>query len=169
DATVEFTDGGPTGRTVILPMRAALPVLAKARSADDAHPSVSLLAAASLLGMRFVAAGKFEPGGGVWRPAGLDRDDADRLRRLARARAYDGLPGGGAEGVVLGVVEGGVAAMPRSSPVAAPRPARPGEPFARRLQALVTRHSGERSDLPQLVTLSLRVEADEEELVGGAC
>ena len=33
----------------------------------------------------------------------------------------------------------------------------------------MARHRGARSDLPQLVTLSLRVEADEEELVAGAC
>src|SRR5438128_5043580 len=61
EGTVEFTDDR---RTITLPIRAALPVLAKARNADDAHPSVVLLAAASLLGMRFVAAGKFEPGDG---------------------------------------------------------------------------------------------------------
>src|SRR6185295_15363044 len=55
---------------------------------------------------------------------------------------------------------------------AAPTPARPPVPdeaFARRLQELVARHRGGRSDLPQLVTLALRVEADEGELVAGAC
>jgi superfamily II DNA or RNA helicase len=167
DLSVEFTDDR---RTITLPIRAALPVLAKARTADDAHPSVSLLAAASLLGMRFVAAGKFAPGDGVWRPAGLDGDDTDRLRRLARARAYDGLSAEAAESVVRRVVEAVVDAMPRSTPADAPAPPRPmGEQFATRLQDLVTRHRGWRSDLPQLVTLSLRVEADEEELVGGAC
>jgi hypothetical protein len=55
---VEFTDGR---RTVELPIRAALPVLTRARSRDDLHPSVGLLAGAALLGMRFVAAGKFAP------------------------------------------------------------------------------------------------------------
>ena len=55
DGIVEFTDDR---RTITLPIRAALPVLAKARTADDAHPSVALLAAASLLGMRLVAAGR---------------------------------------------------------------------------------------------------------------
>jgi superfamily II DNA or RNA helicase len=71
--------------------------------------------------------------------------------------------------------------MPRSSPAAfssaswsrpRPAPARPrpaDDAFARRLQDLVARHRGDRSGLPQLVTLSLRVEADEEELVGGGC
>ena len=55
-----------TAATITLPIRAALPVLAKARTADDAHPSVALLAAASLLG------------------------DAVRRRRQVRARATAG-------------------------------------------------------------------------------
>ena len=78
DGVVEFTD---ERRTVTLPIRAALPVLAKARTQDDAHPSVALLAAASLLAMRFVAAGHFEPVAGSWRLAPLGPDDSDRLRR----------------------------------------------------------------------------------------
>ncbi|HEX4686553.1 MAG TPA: DEAD/DEAH box helicase [Nocardioides sp.] len=180
DGTVEFTDASPGSRTIILPIRAALPVLAKARTVEDAHPSVALLAAGSLLGMRLVAAGRFEPGDGVWQPAALDRDEADRLRRLAESRAYDGVPADAAESVVRRVVEAVVDAMPRSAPSPGSRrperlarPAAPpgghGDAFARRLQDLVARHRGERSDLPQLVTLSLRVEADEEELVAGAC
>jgi len=40
EGVVEFSD---ERRTVSLPMRAALPVLAKARSRDDLHPSVGLL------------------------------------------------------------------------------------------------------------------------------
>jgi superfamily II DNA or RNA helicase len=171
EGTVEFTDDR---RTITLPIRAALPVLAKARTADDAHPSVSLLAAASLLGMRLVAAGKFEPGDGVWRPRVLDPDDDDRLRRLAESRAYAGLSADAAETVVRRVVEAVVDTMPRSAP-AAVAPVAPAAPrfdraaFAQRLQEVVAHHRGDRSDLPQLVTLSLRVEADEEELVAGAC
>ncbi|MGC4109775.1 MAG: DEAD/DEAH box helicase [Nocardioides sp.] len=167
EATVEFTDAESGRRTIVLPMRSALPVLAKARTSDDAHPSVALLAAASLVGMRFVAAGKFAPGEGAWRPAGLDRDDDDRLRRLAESRAYDGLSVEAAESVVRRVVEAVVDTMPRTSPT--PVPPKAAAPFAQRLQDLVSRHGGERTDLPQLVTLSLRVEADEEELVAGAC
>jgi superfamily II DNA or RNA helicase len=179
DGTVEFTDATTGGRTILLPIRAALPVLAKARAVEDAHPSVSLLAAASLLAMRIVAAGRFEPVDGAWRPAPLDPGDADRLRRLAESRAYAGLSADAAEVVVRRVVEAVVDTMPR----AAPSTAAPGalgsqerqdrEVFARRLQDLVARHpqreDGESTDLPQLVTLSLRVEADEEELVAGAC
>jgi superfamily II DNA or RNA helicase len=165
DGIVEFTD---ERRTVTLPIRTALPVLAKARSDAEAHPSVALLAAASLLGMRFVAAGKFEPGERGWRLSALDDADVERLRRLAESRSYDGLSAGSAETVVRRVVDAVVDAMPRSTPGG--RAARPeAPPFSDRLQDLVARHRGERRDLPALVTLSLRVEADEEELVAGAC
>jgi superfamily II DNA or RNA helicase len=178
DGVVEFTDAGLGSRTITLPIRAALPVLAKARTDEAAHPSVTLLAAASLLAMRFVAAGKFEPGDGVWRLAPLDPDDTERLRRLAESRAYAGLPAADAEHVVRRLVDAVVDAMPRSAPAAPtprPQPAPPraprpeGDAFSRRLQALVARHRGEGAGLPQLVTLSLRVEAHEEELVAGSC
>ncbi|HET9840739.1 MAG TPA: DEAD/DEAH box helicase [Nocardioides sp.] len=176
DGIVEFTDAPPGGRTISLPIRAALPVLAKARSAADAHPSVALLAAASLLGMRFVAAGKFEPGDGAWRLAALDPGDSDRLRRLAESRTYAGLTADAAETVVRRVVDAVIDTMPRTPPPAAPRrpeatsvrPRPADADFSRRLQDLVVRHRSA-SDLPQLVTLSFRVEANEEELVAGAC
>ncbi|HEX3929843.1 MAG TPA: DEAD/DEAH box helicase [Nocardioides sp.] len=167
ESTVEFTDGVAGRRTITLPIRAALPVLAKARTSAEAHPSVALLAAASLVGMRFVAAGKFEPRDGSWRPAGLDPEDDDRLRRLAASRAYDGVSADLAETVVRRVVEAVVDTMPRTAP--APHQPQSAEPFASRLQGLVARHAQARTDLPQLVTLSLRVEADEGELVAGAC
>ena len=167
ESSVEFTDAVAGRRVVTLPIRAALPVLAKARVAEEAHPSVALLAAASLFGMRLVAAGKFAPGEGAWRPADLGRDDTDRLRLLASSRAYAGVPADAAEAVVRRVVEAVVDTMPRSTP--APVRARPTEQaFAGRLREVLARHSGQQDDLPQLVTLSLRVEADEEELVGGA-
>src|SRR5262245_14886294 len=177
DGTVEFTDASASGRTIVLPIRAALPVLAKARTAEDAHPSVALLAAASLLAMRLVAAGKFEPVDGSWRPTPLDPDDTDRLSRLAQSRAYDGLPAADAESVIRRVVDAVVDTMPRSSPASgAPRPTPPAprtrprdDAFSQRLQTLLAGHRGDAADLPQLVTLSLRVEADEEELVAGAC
>ncbi len=180
EGTVEFTDVSSAGRTITLPIRAALPVLAKARTAEGAHPSVALLAAASLLGMRFVAAGKFEPAEGRWRLSALDAGDTDRLRRLAESRAYDGLPADAAEIVVRRVVDAVVDAMPSAAPSSdgTRDRTRPGEPsraptvddaFSRRLQDLVARHRRGASELPQLVTLSLRVEADEEELVAGAC
>ncbi len=176
---VEFTDGSSGSRTITLPIRAALPVLAKARTVDDAHPSVALLAAAALLALRFVAAGKFEPADGSWRLTPLDADDTERLARLAESRAYVGLPTADAADVVRRLVDAVVDTMPRAAPTSPPvrppasRPAREApagdDAFGRRLQTLVARHRGERADLPQLVTLSLRVEADEEELVAGSC
>ena len=74
EGVVEFTDDR---RTVALPIRAALPVLTKAHTRDDLHPSVGLLSGAALLAMRLVAAGKFEPGAASpsWRIAALDADD----------------------------------------------------------------------------------------------
>src|SRR3954447_3844817 len=176
EARVEFTDTSTPSRCITLPIRAALPVLAKARSSEEAHPSVALLAAASLLAMRFVAAGRFEPGPGSWRVS-LQRDDVDTLQTLAASRSYAGMPADAAETVVRRLVDAVVDAMPRSAPSTASSRLTPSGPrgrprddaFTRRLQDLVTRHRQERSDLPQLVTLSLRVEADEEELVARAC
>jgi superfamily II DNA or RNA helicase len=174
---VEFTEDSPRGRTICLGIRAALPVLAKARAADDAHPSVRLLAAAALMGMRLVAAGRFEPADGVWRLAPLADDDADRLRRLGEARAYADLSPADAEHVVRHMVDAVVDAMPRLPPSPPPVPSLPAHrsgcapttvAFPDRLRHLVERHRDE-SLRPQLVTLSLRVEADEEELLGGAC
>ena len=66
EGVVEFSD---ERRTVALPIRAALPVLTRAHTRDDLHPSVALLSGAALLGMRLVAAGKFQPAGNArsWR------------------------------------------------------------------------------------------------------
>jgi superfamily II DNA or RNA helicase len=181
EGVVEFSD---ERRTVSLPIRAALPVLTKAHARADAHPSVGLLSGAALLGMRLVAAGKFEPArvGHSWRAGPLDAADADRVEMLARSRAYDGLAGADAEALVRQMLDAVSDAMPRSAPLATARrastPSAPGgrasgtergEEFEARLQARLARHlSTPDHDLPQLVTISLRVEADEEELVAGA-
>ncbi len=174
ESVVEFSDGR---RTVALPMRAALPVLTRARGRDDVHPSVGLLAGAVLLGLRLVAAGRFEPAPGEappsWRASALDGDDRDRVTRLAVAHGYDEIDAAAAEAVVRGVLDAVVDTMPRSAPPRPPPPpARAGRrnDFAERLQARIARHRGAaaRADLPQLVRISVRVEADEEELVAGA-
>ena len=65
DGVIEFTDDH---RSVALPVRSALPVLTKARSRDDLHPTVAQLSGAALLGLRLVAGGRFEPDGDRWRP-----------------------------------------------------------------------------------------------------
>ncbi|GAA1126311.1 DEAD/DEAH box helicase [Nocardioides aquiterrae] len=160
EGVVEFTD---PRRTVALPIRAALPVLAKARTRDDLHPTVGLLAGAALLGMRIVAAGKFAPAGDHWRAAGLDADDEDRIAMLAGDAET--------ERVVRDLIDAVADAMPRGAPTTTAavvrRPERPT--FEQRLQARLARHQRlDPRDLPQLVNLSLRVEADEEELVAGA-
>jgi len=178
--TVEFTDGG---RSVSLPVRAALPVLTKAQARDDAHPSVALLAAAAHLALRLVAAGKLEPGEGAW-VAALDEDDEERVRLLAQARAYDGLPTEAAEKLVHDVLHAVADALPSSAPLAAvpgrdrgrgsqrrPDPLRPpGRSFTDRIAARLAEHRdrGTAEEPAQLVRLSVRVEADEEELVAGS-
>ncbi|GAA1779760.1 DEAD/DEAH box helicase [Nocardioides hankookensis] len=169
EGVVEFTDDR---RTVALPIRAALPVLTKARNREDLHPSVGLLSGAALLGMRFVAAGKFAPQESTqgsppsWRVSGLDEDDEERIEMLARAQRED-------ERVVRELIDAVADAMPRQPPVEVPvrRPgptsSRPS--FEERLQARLAKHRRvDPTDLPQLVRLSIRVEADEEELVAGA-
>ncbi|HEU4812359.1 MAG TPA: DEAD/DEAH box helicase, partial [Nocardioides sp.] len=177
EGVVEFTD---ERRTVALPMRAALPVLTRAHARDDLHPSVGLLSGAALLGMRLVAAGKFEPSASArsWRVSPLDTDDRDRVLMLARSRAHDDLDAGAAEEVVRQVLDAVADAMPRTAPEATRRPGptqgrtssdSPTPGFAARLQERIERHrSAAPDDRPQLVRLSLRVEADEEELVAGA-
>ena len=205
DGEVEFTaaDGG---RRISLPLRAALPALARARSDAEAHPSVALIAGAALLGTRWVAAGKLAPGTGTetgtgsepgtesedpparWRLDGLDAADGESIRLLARSRAHDGLAVADAEQVVRAVVDAVADALPRAAPtggsarrargavrdpeavaVAVPET---GESFAARVRRRVAeRARAERvapSGLPELVRVSLRVEADEEELVYGA-
>ena len=160
EGVVEFTDAK---RTVHLPIRAALPVLAKARSREDLHPTVSLLSGAALLGMRIVAAGKFAPAGDHWRAAGLDAEDEYRIVMLGRDEDT--------QRTVRDLIDAVADAMPRGAPSTTATPVRRTErpTFEQRLQARLARHQRlDPRDLPQLVTVSLRVEADEEELVAGA-
>jgi superfamily II DNA or RNA helicase len=172
EGVVEFTDAR---RTVALPIRAALPVLTRARNRDDLHPSVGLLSGAALLAMRLVAAGKFAPSASTsgtgtpsWRISGLDEDDEERIEMLARAQRDD-------EQLVRDLIDAVADSMPRQPPAAAVevprrRASEPAGPsFEERLQARLAKHRRvDPADLPQLVSLSIRVEADEEELVAGA-
>jgi superfamily II DNA or RNA helicase len=166
EGVVEFRD---ERRTVALPIRAALPVLTKAHSRDDLHPSVGLLSGAALLGLRLVAAGQIEPAGSEpsWRMGPLDGADEDRVLRLAGARVHEGMDAEEAERVVRAMLDAVADAMPRAAPTTQQRQvARPG--FEGRLRQRLQRYAEPRPDLPQLVRISLRVEADEEELVAGA-
>ncbi len=200
EGVVEFTaDGG--GRTVELPVRAALPVLTRAHARDDLHPSVALLSGSALLGMRLVAAGKLRPDddGTCWRIATLGADDEDRVRQLAAARAHDDLDEDGARVVVRRLLDAVADSLPRSAPgpgarlTPSPRPTAGTAPAAeefqhrlqQRLEALRDRSRtgssrpgtdllraapdpAPRDDRPQLVRVSLRVEADEEDLSAGS-
>jgi len=161
EGVVEFTD---ERRTVALPIRAALPVLTKAHIRDDLHPSVRLLTSAALLGLRLVAAGRLEPAAGRvphWRVGPLGRDDEDRVRSLVGDGPDD-------EVTVRAMLDAIADAMPRAAPApdARRRPAPPASFHERLARRLAPRP--ETGDLPQLVRISLRVEADEEELVAGS-
>ncbi len=195
DSVIEFSDDQ---RTVPMPMRAALPVLTRAHARDDLHPSVRLLSGAALLGMRLVAAGKFAPHAeeSSWRITELDSADHDRVTMLARARAHGELDVAEAARIVHDVLDAVADTLPRSGPTTrssggsggawsggARRPPRPApragagagatggaDPaFAARLRARIEKHrTAPPDDRPQLVGISLRIEADEEELVAGA-
>jgi len=162
DSVVEFSDDR---RTVTLPMRAALPVLSKAHRRDDLPPGTALLSAATLLAMRLVAAGKLEPAETHWRIATLDASDQERVTQLASARAYDGVEPEQAARLIRQVLDAVADALPRG----APSPASAPEGFARSLHERLERHRlAPATARPHLVTISLRVEADEEELVAGS-
>ncbi len=177
EGSVEFTD---ERRTIVMPVRGALPVLGKVRDRDDLHPSVALLAGAALMGLQLVAAGRFapEPGGRHWQVAGLDADDERRIADLVRARAHDGFDTATAEGTVRAMLDAIADAVPRTSPGSSRHRARSATPppapvspddFSERLQQRIARiRSRGRDDRPHLVSVSFRVEADEEELVAGA-
>lgn len=134
DGQIEFTSADGV-RAIALPLRAALPVLSRARGDEQAHPSIGLLAGAVLLGSRFVAAGRLVPrvppadedptGGSVvdagpvlgrWTLAPGDDRDAESIRLLAEARRYDDLDVDAATRIVLGVIEAVADALPRAAP-----------------------------------------------------
>ncbi|GAB3198240.1 hypothetical protein GCM10027062_11950 [Nocardioides hungaricus] len=159
DGVVGFSD---ERRTVALLIRAALPVLTKAHALDDLHPSVRLLTSSALLGLRLVAAGRIESAGSHWRVGALNAEDEHRVTALVKDDPDD-------ETTVRAMLAAIAAAMPRAAPTAGAPPRRRGG--VRDLQARLARRLEPRpgaQDLPQLVRISLRVEADEEELVAGS-
>ncbi|TCJ30511.1 DEAD/DEAH box helicase [Nocardioides jejuensis] len=137
------------------------------------------------------------PEGPWWQPVELSPEETDRLVRLAASRAYDGMDAAAAEGLARRVIAAVVDAMPRSAPSGsaaslvagsdaggstgpglrpggARRSTRKGDPeaFQARLAERVARIRADGGPVPDarpnLVTLSLRVEAAEEELVAGS-
>ncbi|MXG88938.1 SNF2-related protein [Nocardioides flavescens] len=175
DAVVEFSDDR---RRVELPIRSALPVLTKALSRPDLHPSVGLLSGAALLGLRLVAAGRIAPRPATeeapasWRMGPLPDDDEERVRALAGSRTYDGVDAAQAEELVRRVLDAVADCVPRAAPTTSQ--AAPAEGFEQRLKGRLARYREQAAreererGLPQLVRISLRVEADEEELLAGA-
>lgn len=75
---------------VFLPVRAALPVLTRARAAAQAHRAASFWGAAAVLALQFAARGLLLPGltaddHDAWRAGPLRADDLERIRELAAA------------------------------------------------------------------------------------
>ncbi|MGD6750254.1 SNF2-related protein [Streptomyces sp. BH105] len=75
---------------VALPVRAALPVLTRARATADADPTAAFWGAAGLLALQLVARGLLLPGVSAeghdaWRAGPLRAADLDRVRELAAA------------------------------------------------------------------------------------
>jgi hypothetical protein len=151
-----------------LPVRAAMPVLNRAQRDAEAHPSVSLLSGAMLLATRFVAAGKLAPADGVWHPDRLDQRDRDAVVRLGAARAYDGVDAAAATALVEQALAAFTDSLPRAAPARTrvPRAAAPTASegsFAERIQQRVAERArrSRAEELPELVRISLRIEADE--------
>ncbi|MFL6155805.1 MAG: DEAD/DEAH box helicase [Marmoricola sp.] len=176
DSEVEFS--GPR-RTVRLPMRGAIPVLTRALRAEDAHESVTLLGAATMMAMKYVAAGRLQRSstGEAWNVGPLAVEDDDRLRELAAARAYDGLDPEDAEDIIRSLLDAIADTMTRQPSRAVGAGARPstspsgsGGDLARPSLAERLARQSQRSaedQLPSEVFVSLRIEAPEEQLEAG--
>ncbi|MFF1566264.1 SNF2-related protein [Streptomyces sp. NPDC058293] len=75
---------------VLLPVRAALPVLTRARATAQAHPTAVFWGAASVLALQFAARGLLLPGltptdHDAWRAGPLRAEDLERVGELAAA------------------------------------------------------------------------------------
>ncbi|MFT4264438.1 MAG: SNF2-related protein [Nocardioides sp.] len=189
DGSVTFSD---SRRSVSLPIVAAVPVLTKAIRTEAVHPSVGLLGFAALFGLRLVAEGKFEGasfgGEAGWAPVVVG-DDVERLRMQAESRVYLGVDEEEAERLTWAMVSATIDAMPAGSAQGAARRATSslagrsgpsgageggGQALAERLRARIAdrqraavsaRPPG--PDEPEEISISLRVEADEESLTEG--
>ena len=165
DSEVEFTGGpgDPRDRRVRLPMRGAIPVLSRALRAGDAHPSVGLLGGATVLALKLVAAGRIRvtESGDAWEAGPLTSDDADAVRRLAQARAFDGVDQEEAETRIRGLLDAVADTMTRTPARVQPQPGPARFVPARFVPA------ADDTDLPADVVVSLRVEAPAEQLADG--
>ena len=179
EGSVEFTD---ERRTIVLPIRGALPVLAKARDRRRGCTRRSrLLAAPRCSGCASSPPASSSPSeggaGGSRRSTPTTSAASPSWRAPGPGTASTRRPPRASCAACSTPWSTRCPARPRGAHVtAAPRP----RSARRRSRAAPTRSAtaAERiarirarglDDLPQLVTLSLRVEADEEELVAGAC
>jgi superfamily II DNA or RNA helicase len=85
----EGVETAPVG-AVLLPVRAALPVLTRARTAAHGHRGAVFWGAATVLALQYVARGLLLPGlspgdHDAWRVGPLSLEDIERVRRLAAA------------------------------------------------------------------------------------
>lgn len=90
DAGVELV----TVPAVLIPVRAALPVLTRARAAAQAHRATAFWGAAAVLALQFAARGLLLPGltagdHDAWRAGPLRAEDLERIRELAAAMPPD--------------------------------------------------------------------------------
>ena len=160
-------------RTVTLPVRDALAGLARAQARDDLSPSMRLFAETTLLGLRMVAAGRVRPEQGAsgphWRAGDLDDEASATVERLVDTAVAGGLEPAAARVTVGQLLDAVADVLPRAAPTSARRQLAPA--LRRRLARAADAARGAAegaADPPQLVGLSLRVEADEDELVAGS-
>ncbi|WP_019891403.1 DEAD/DEAH box helicase [Streptomyces purpureus] len=112
DLTVVADDVLPrTVRARLLPVREALPVLTRARTAPDASPETAFWGAAALLGLHLVARGLLLPGltatdRDAWRVGPLSPEDLEHVRTLAASMPP------GAHAVPLPAVDGASPRLP---------------------------------------------------------
>ncbi|HEY0617573.1 MAG TPA: SNF2 helicase-associated domain-containing protein, partial [Kribbella sp.] len=119
-ASLDLVVSGPKGvgtrstPVIELPVAEAVPLLGRARTSGEAHPSAAFWGAAALIALQLVARGRLLPGvspGGfdAWRVGPLDAADIDRVLHLAesmppQARAIP-LESAGAAGLRVPVAE----------------------------------------------------------------
>ncbi len=169
DGAVEVTDDR---RTVTLPVREAVPLLARATARSDLSPSARVLADATVLGLRLVAAGRVRPAAGPagphWAVADLAAEEEAAVAGIVGTATEAGLDEAETRTTVRGLLDAVADVLPRAAPTAPD--ARDAPAFAaalgRRLDA--ARRPDAAGARAQLVSLSLRVEADEDELVAGS-
>ncbi|UDY23366.1 DEAD/DEAH box helicase [Nocardioides sp. Kera G14] len=189
EGSIVFSDDR---RTVSLPIVSAVPVLTRALRDSAVHPSVGLLGAAAQYALKLIAEGKYDTLSDGSRAPVIQGDDVERLRLLAEFRSYEGVDGEGAEALAWAMVAATIDGMPGgSSQGLARRAAESTRPagslrermlerqraraaeLEERMASIIGRSGGQRRSetvddgLPAEISLSIRIEADEESLTEG--